>query len=445
MFKSVKTNSRSDFLFEIELTEVDIKKDPSTDLSWEQRRMEENKYRRDVGSTSNNRDNARALCGLASLLRQDGRFQNDVEKLYLRALDLEPDNVSAMHNLAVLVEKEDEEYAEQLYDKVLVVDEWNGPALTNLGWLLSSRDSKRAESLYRRALAIHDLDSDVKVDALCNLGALLVQQNGDKEEAEELYSSALEINPRHVDTLFQKAFLLQDRKNYSEAEEFYRRVLLLNPNHVDSLNNLGWVVHNVSGNLPEATKLYERALHFDPKHVFALFNLGKLLETEEAKKGSVELAEHYYWRALDEDPNHIDALLALAGLLRKSGNRNRAEDKYREVLRIKPNHVVALRRLGKLLQDQSWQLDQAINYYKRSLELDPSACDANTEVLCDLGILSHEYMKESEIARGYYQRALQADPNHPRTLYNLNLLLGRTPSTTMTSTESDECPTEHDS
>ena len=70
-------------------------------------------------------------------------------------------------------------------------------------------------------------------------GRTLVTNAQDVGEAESLYRRALDVDPKHVDTLYNFATLARDHKrDMGEAESLYRRALDVDPKHADTSYSL---------------------------------------------------------------------------------------------------------------------------------------------------------------------------------------------------------------
>ena len=89
---------------------------------------------------------------------------------------------------------------------------------------------------------------------------------------------------------------------------------------------------------------------------------------------------------------------------------------FKEQIAKNPTDVELLSRYGDFLSDIG-QFQQAVDAYKKVLELDPKNLNAQTfmgTALWNLG------KKDEAIAM--YQKSIQADPNHMATLYYLALV-----------------------
>src|SRR5262249_54347308 len=85
-----------------------------------------------------------------------------------------------------------------------------------------------------------------------------------------------------------------------------------------------------------------------------------------------------------------------------------AEDAFKQVLAGDPQNAVALNYLGYMLADRGIRLDEALNYVKKAIELDP----ANGAYLDSLGWAYYKLGKY-DLAEENLIKAVQRTPNDP--------------------------------
>jgi tetratricopeptide (TPR) repeat protein len=168
-----------------------------------------------------------------------------------------------------------------------------------------------------------------------------------------------------------------------------------------------------TGNYPGAVRAYERGLAVEPENVellnalgFALFQLGKSQE-------AVAPLE----KALAADPKHLKAHnnLALASI--DIGELELAEAHYRESLALEPQPAI-YNDLGFVLERQGLS-DEAVEMYRKSLELDPESASANYNLAAFLARRG-----EFDEAERHFRAALEAKPN-TQTYTGLGFVLGQ--------------------
>jgi len=149
--------------------------------------------------------------------------------------------------------------AEQIYRTILQIDPNQVDAMHLLG-VIARRAGKPDEALacYRRAL---ELKPDL-AEAHYNLGVTL-QDQANLAEAVACYRRALELKPGFAEAHNNLGNALRDQGNLQEAVACFRRTLELEPDFAAAHSNLG-VALKEQGNLDEAITCYHRALELKP-------------------------------------------------------------------------------------------------------------------------------------------------------------------------------------
>jgi tetratricopeptide (TPR) repeat protein len=132
------------------------------------------------------------LYSKASTLDEDPGSYDEAEKIYKRAIELDPHLAIAYTNLGnIRFRRADEKGAEELYRRALEIDDRQPEAHYNLGYVLLERgDAKRSVPCFQRAL-----DADPRFgDAHFNL-AMAYEQIGERAKARPHWKRYLEIEP----------------------------------------------------------------------------------------------------------------------------------------------------------------------------------------------------------------------------------------------------------
>ena len=183
-------------------------------------------------------------------------------------------------------------------------------------------------------------------DVIYNLASVLEQQ-GEKEEAERLYVKLLTRNPEWEDAWFRLGYLRLQRADHRGAAEAFQNCVRKRSPWPEAQLNLGLAYWNM-GDQESAAKAFEGVLESDPTSIDALRGLAALaVEREELDK------------ALDLQAKLIEAgertpeLFYNTGLLlQKSGQIEDAIRLYQEALTERPNFAEALLNLGHALEVQ---------------------------------------------------------------------------------------------
>jgi tetratricopeptide (TPR) repeat protein len=184
---------------------------------------------------------------------------------FRRAIELDPDHVPALANLAVLLSaikgsmlpgSERAIEIESMYRAALRLDPKNLVALTNLGLLL--HESKRlteAEECLRRALVLAPESAAIH----SNLGNVLAQ-SGRETEAESMLRLALALDPTWAAAHCNIGVLLADQGRDAEAESHFRRAIELRPAYPLAQLDLSCLLL-AQGHFEEGWKLHEARHH----------------------------------------------------------------------------------------------------------------------------------------------------------------------------------------
>jgi Flp pilus assembly protein TadD len=225
----------------------------------------------------------------------------EAEKLFRRAIALDPRNAQAHTNLGAVLDRQGKQAeAEKLFRRAIALDPGLAVAHTNLGWVLG-RQGKEAEEHHRRAIALDPRHAQ----AHNNLGSVLVRQ-GKAAEAEKLFRRAIALDPRHAQAHNNLGSVLVRQGKAAEAEKLFRRAIALDPGLADAHTNLGGVL-GWQGKLPEAEKHLRQAITLDPRLALAHIGLGWVLE----RQGKPAEALPLYRQALALDPRNALALQRL--------------------------------------------------------------------------------------------------------------------------------------
>ena len=148
--------------------------------------------------------------------------------------------------------------------------------------------------------------------------------------------------------------------------------------------------------------LWEDAAHKGPLMLKPQLRLGD----EYAKLARWSEAETAYLKALDLRPRHAAARNNLGRLYLRQGNWAMAEEQFHTLLAVSPDVTAArLNLAGVLLRQEKWQ--EAIQEYKRVLEFDA----ANPDALEHLGDLALGRGGNAQEALAYYKASVEASPH----------------------------------
>jgi len=128
---------------------------------------------------------------------------------------------------------------------------------------------------------------------------------GDAEKARGTLGDLAQQEDR-AQVLYVLGTIAEAEGDYEQAERHYQSALVQDPEHVDSLFRLAYQ-HDLAGDDDAAIVLYERARHARPTRINVLVNLGVLYED----KGEYKKAAGCYRQVLRSRPTHPRAFAFL--------------------------------------------------------------------------------------------------------------------------------------
>jgi predicted TPR repeat methyltransferase len=195
--------------------------------------------------------------------------------------------------------------------------------------------------------------------------AIVLQNTGRLEEAQELYQHVLQAAPDFPRALHFAGVLAHQQQRNDEALTLIARSLELHPGEADWYSNLG-IVYQATGEIERAIDAYQHAIALDPGHANAYSNLGVVLRAS----GKPVDAERAYRTAIQLNPQHIDAYHNLGILLAALDRTREAAACFCKVITLRPKHRDA-RRLLALAHATVGELDEAVRVLQEWLDEEP--------------------------------------------------------------------------
>jgi len=241
-------------------------------------------------------------------------------------------------------------------------------------------DHKGAERAYRRGLDIAPDDAELR-----NALGWTLFQDGRPAEAVTEYERALAANPNHVKSHNNLALALVELGRPEEAAGHFKSSLALEP-RAEIYSDLGFAMARL-GKLEEARADYQKALALDPNCASAHFNLAVTY----VQAGNLDEAESQYRQALSGRPS-AETHNGLGYVLARQRRTDDAVAEFRKAIDVDAKYTPAYNNLADALAQQG-KLEEAEQYYQRSLAQKPSAAVSNA-----LGVVRHRLGKMDEAA-----------------------------------------------
>jgi tetratricopeptide (TPR) repeat protein/TolB-like protein len=198
------------------------------------------------------------------------------------------------------------------------------------------------------------------------------------------------------------------------AADLLSRAIEADPNFVVAHYTLG-TVHQALGNRWKAAAQFRAATQLDPTYPEPYKALGDLLLA--APRRLFDQAVEAYQKAIERRPFYADAHVGLGDAFAAKGDVDGAIGAYQKALAFNPVNPRVHVSLGKIYYGEKSLYYEAVNAYKRAIDLDPHSVEARMglgEVYEDKGLY-----KEAIEA---YRRVIELDSNQAEALYNLALV-----------------------
>ena len=135
--------------------------------------------------------------------------------------------------------------------------------------------------------------------------------------------------------------------------------------------------------------------------------------------GRYDEAEKQLDTLLAQDENHPDGWFLLAELAESKEDFAKAKSCFEKVTKVNPNFPEVQYRIGLLISEQfSGQEEKAAQHLKSAIDQN----EKNVDALYQLAILLNEHLNQPKAAVDYFLKALNLQPAHPFTNYDLALV-----------------------
>lgn len=204
-----------------------------------------------------------------------------------------------------------------------------------------------------------------------------LQRKGNISAQEAFARDLINRYPEHGLGWKTLGFVLDRQGRTIEAIEPLQKAAVLLPADADTHNNLGAMLAKAA-RYQEAEQEFVKALEINSAYVAALCNFGNLLRTI----GRLKESEQHLRKALEFERN-ASIFNNLGATLIEMDRIVDAEACFRDALKIQSNFSLACVNLGVCLRKQG-RLEEAIEYQRRALKLDPHSTELLSHLLFTL-------------------------------------------------------------
>jgi tetratricopeptide (TPR) repeat protein len=195
------------------------------------------------------------------------------------------------------------------------------------------------------------------------------------------------------------------------AADLLGRATEADSNFVIAQYELG-TVHAALGNRWKAAAQFRASTQLDPLYPEPYKALGDLFMA--APRRLFDQAVEAYQKAIELRPFYGDAHVGLGEAKAAKGDTDGAIAAYQKALTFNPINARVYISLGKIYYEEKSLYFEAVNSYKRAIDLDPTSIEARMglgEIDEDKGLYK-EAIEE-------YRRVIAIDDKHTKALYNL--------------------------
>lgn len=327
----------------------------------------------------------------AHLAHKNGDTTKAIQ-LYQTIIENSPDNVQALHLLAIAhFETKKFKLSREYFEKAIRINPNHPNIHSNYGNLLQALKQYQAAIIsYDQALQITQNTTTIMHKGFA-LQAL--QQH---EAALTCFNQYINFTPNDVQLRFVRANLLHELKQFDQALIDYDFILQIYPHVVEILSNKANTLVQLK-RYKEALDAFNSALYIQPNNAVILFNRGNLYQTTK----DYQQALQNYDAAIALMPNYAQAFTNRGIVLRYLKQLSHALTSYDQALSITPDCAVTFFNRAGVLQDL-YQHDQAIDSYSQAIAINPTY----TEAIANRAS-TYRILKQHQAAFNDYDRAFQ--------------------------------------
>lgn len=365
---------------------------------------------------------------LARLYEQGEKWEPLVRVLEKLANEAqgEGDKLARLQRLGQLAADKlnDEDAAMRFHEAALRVSPTYVPSLQALGKIYTRGERWTQLIAINLAEAGASDDSRRRAAAHARVADIFETRLSQVEDAAEHHARALTLIPGYAASFKALSRIYGELGRHRELIELYERAIDGAPDNeraITYLFKIGSIYEDSLQEPVQAAQVYRRILTLDPNHLGAVHAVQRAVERAGRYDELVEALELEAEKT--KDAAQIAALLHRAGeiLDDKIGDRDAALLRFRKVLSINPKYVPALASLGRIFY-RTGRWPDLLEMYGKELEVTPRGPTA-VALLLKMGELCEGAIGRKDEAVTYYRRAVEMDPSHAPSLHALSRAL----------------------
>ncbi len=269
-----------------------------------------------------------------------------------------------------------------------------------------SRDFDAAISDVKRSLVLDSSVADVFL-----LEGKLNNAIGQSAKAKFSFLEAIEKDPNHIEARLELAQFYGGVTNFEKAVEYVNEVLKIDQNYARAYFIKG-LLYRKGGVDSLAISSIQTAIELDGETIEPFIYLGDIYGER-----NNPLAVEYYKSALDINPTNQQCIYALAYFYQNNENDREAINLYKRLLELDPKNFLAEYNIGYVFLQNLEKPDSAAYHFSNVLKYSPNYFQA----YYNRGY-AYELMENYPEARLDYKAALTLSNNYPLAIEGLNRL-----------------------
>ena len=196
---------------------------------------------------------------------------------------------------------------------------------------------------------------------------------------------------------------LYQLRHIEDASIEYQKSLELDKKNITLINSLG-VCYGLIDMLDKAKDEFKKVLSISPNEIISIYNLGLIYDLTNENEKAIK----YLKKANSIDSNIYEIELLLGSLLYRTDDIKRASFHLEKALELKSESSTAFRIKGEIFLKQS-KLSRAVSNFSKAIKINPS--DA-----VSLSGLANAYEmqdKNIDIALSFATKSVNLDPDNP--------------------------------
>jgi predicted O-linked N-acetylglucosamine transferase (SPINDLY family) len=237
--------------------------------------------------------------------------------------------------------------------------------------------------------------------------AFALHQQGQLDQAANIYQQLLEIDPRNADSLHLLGVIAYQTGNHKSAVDMINHAIQINPNVAIYYFNFGNALQKLK-QFDSAVTSYDKATALKPDFSEAYSNRGNA--QQELKQ--FDSAVTSYDKAIELKPDFPEAYSNRGNAQQELKQFDSAVASYDKAIELKPDYAKAYSNRGIALKELK-QFDAALSSYNKAIAINPDFVEAYS----NRGIALQE-LKQFDAAIASYDKAIELKPDY-------DYLLGR--------------------